>query len=65
MVRLKDDGTLGAKIIDLGLAKSLNEPGDQTAISTPGAFAGDTRVRQSGAIWWSPGRQPLGPVFAG
>jgi serine/threonine protein kinase len=40
MVRLKDDGTLRAKIIDLGLAKSLNEPGDQTVISTPGAFAG-------------------------
>jgi serine/threonine protein kinase len=40
MVRLKDDGTLRVKIIDLGLAKSLNEPGDQTAISTPGAFAG-------------------------
>jgi hypothetical protein len=40
MVRLKDDGTLRAKIIDLGLAKSLNEPGDQTAISMPGAFAG-------------------------
>src|SRR5262249_27283156 len=40
MVRLKDDGTLRAKIIDLGLAKSLDEPGDQTAISTPGAFAG-------------------------
>jgi serine/threonine-protein kinase len=40
MVRLKDDGTLRAKIIDLGLAKSLNELGDQTAISTPGAFAG-------------------------
>src|SRR6516165_8533278 len=40
MVRLKDDGTLRAKIIDLGLAKSLNEPGDQTAISTPAAFAG-------------------------
>ena len=40
MVRLKDDGTLRAKIIDLGLAKSLKEPSDQTAISTPGAFAG-------------------------
>src|SRR5262249_53179949 len=40
IVRLKDDGTLRAKIIDLGLAKSLNEPGDQTAGSTPGAFAG-------------------------
>jgi serine/threonine protein kinase len=40
MVRLKNDGTLTAKIIDLGLAKSLDEPGAQTAISTPGAFAG-------------------------
>jgi hypothetical protein len=40
MVCLKGDGTLRAKIIDLGLAKSLNEPGDQTGISTPGAFAG-------------------------
>ena len=26
--------------IDLGLAKSLDEQGAQTAISTPGAFAG-------------------------
>jgi serine/threonine protein kinase len=40
MVRLKDDGSTTAKIIDLGLAKSLDEPGAQTAISTPGAFAG-------------------------
>jgi serine/threonine protein kinase len=40
LVRLKDDGSITAKIIDLGLAKSLDEPGDQTAISTPGAFAG-------------------------
>ena len=40
LVRLKDDGSTTAKIIDLGLAKSLDEPGDQTVISTPGAFAG-------------------------
>jgi hypothetical protein len=40
MVRLKDDGTLRAKIIDLGLAKSLDKPGAQTVISMPGAFAG-------------------------
>src|SRR6516164_3407383 len=40
MVRLKDDGSTTAKIIDLGLAKSLDEPSAQTAISTPGAFAG-------------------------
>ena len=29
-----------AKIIDLGLAKAVNGPGSQTAISMPGAFAG-------------------------
>jgi serine/threonine protein kinase len=40
MVRLKDGGSITAKIIDLGLAKSIDEPGAQTAISTPGAFAG-------------------------
>ena len=40
LVRLKDDGTITAKIIDLGLAKAVNEPTSQTAISTPGAFAG-------------------------
>jgi serine/threonine protein kinase len=40
LVRLKDDGSITAKIIDLGLAKAVNEPSDQTAISTPGAFAG-------------------------
>jgi serine/threonine protein kinase len=40
MVRLKDDGSIAAKIIDLGLAKAVNEPSAQTAISTPGVFAG-------------------------
>src|SRR5262249_40052096 len=40
MVSFQEEAAMTAKIIDLGLAKSLNEPGDQTAISTPGAFAG-------------------------
>jgi serine/threonine protein kinase len=40
LVRLKDDRLITAKIIDLGLAKAVNEPSGQTAISTPGAFAG-------------------------
>jgi len=40
MVRLKDDGSITAKIIDLGLAKSLDQQGSQTAISMPGGFAG-------------------------
>src|SRR6516165_2622640 len=40
MVSLEEGGAVTAKIIDLGLAKSLDETGAQTAISTPGAFAG-------------------------
>ncbi len=40
MVSLEEGGGVTAKIIDLGLAKSLDEPGSQHAISTPGAFAG-------------------------
>jgi serine/threonine protein kinase len=40
MVSLEEGGSVTAKIIDLGLAKAVTEPGSQTAISTPGAFAG-------------------------
>jgi Protein kinase domain/NACHT domain len=40
MVRLKDDGRVTAKIIDLGLAKGASKPSAESAISTPGAFAG-------------------------
>jgi TolB-like protein len=40
MVGFEEGGAVSAKIIDLGLAKSLDEPGSQPAISTPGAFAG-------------------------
>src|ERR1700724_2535448 len=40
MVRLKERGGVTEKIIDLGLAKSVNEAGSQTAISMPGGFAG-------------------------
>jgi serine/threonine protein kinase len=40
MVSIEDGGAVTAKIIDLGLAKGVGEPGAQTAISTPGLFAG-------------------------
>src|SRR5271166_839773 len=40
MVNLEDGGVVSAKIIDLGLAKALSEPGSQSAISTPGGFVG-------------------------
>jgi serine/threonine protein kinase/predicted ATPase len=40
MVRLKDDGRITAKIIDLGLAKTVDESASEAGISSPGAFAG-------------------------
>jgi serine/threonine protein kinase len=40
MVSFQEASAVAAKIIDLGLAKPVNEPGSQTAISMPGGFAG-------------------------
>jgi serine/threonine protein kinase len=40
MVRLKEEGSVTAKIIDLGLAKTVDESASEAGISTPGAFAG-------------------------
>src|SRR5271165_2709587 len=40
MVRLKDEGSVTAKIIDLGLAKTLDESASEAGISSPGAFVG-------------------------
>ena len=40
MVSLDEGGAVTAKIIDLGLAKTVTESDTQTAISTPGIFAG-------------------------
>jgi serine/threonine protein kinase len=40
MVMLKEGGTVTAKIIDLGLAKTLDESASEPGISSPGTFAG-------------------------
>ena len=40
MVSLEEGGGVTAKIIDLGLAKRVSQRGSESAISTPGAFAG-------------------------
>jgi eukaryotic-like serine/threonine-protein kinase len=40
IVRLKEEGTVTAKIIDLGLAKTLDESASEAGISSPGAFVG-------------------------
>jgi eukaryotic-like serine/threonine-protein kinase len=48
MVSLEAGGAVTAKIIDLGLAKAANEPGSQTAISTPGGFASPEQFAGAG-----------------
>src|ERR1700737_4885477 len=40
MVRLKEEGGVTAKIIDLGLARTLDESASEAGLSSPGAFAG-------------------------
>ncbi|MBV8278054.1 MAG: protein kinase [Verrucomicrobia bacterium] len=40
MVRLKQGGAVTAKIIDLGLAKTVDASASEAGISSPGAFAG-------------------------
>jgi hypothetical protein len=40
MVRLKGERSVTAKIIDLGLAKTLDESASEAGISSPGAFVG-------------------------
>ena len=40
MVRLKEEGSVTAKIIDLGLAKTLDESASEAGISSPGTFVG-------------------------
>jgi len=40
MVRIKEERSVTAKIIDLGLAKTLNESASEAGISSPGAFVG-------------------------
>jgi serine/threonine protein kinase len=40
MVRLKEERSVTAKIIDLGLAKTLVESASEAGISLPGAFVG-------------------------
>jgi len=40
MVSLKEEGSVTAKIIDLGLAKTLDDSASEAGISSPGAFVG-------------------------
>jgi serine/threonine protein kinase len=62
MVSFEEEGAVTAKIIDLGLAKAVDEAGAQTTISGSGAFAAG--VRQSGTNCRRRGRYPFGSLLA-
>jgi serine/threonine-protein kinase len=65
MVMLKEGGTVAAKIIDLGLAKTVDKSASEAGISSPGAFAGTPEFARSGAIRWGWRGHPLGSVLDG
>src|SRR5262245_66636922 len=47
MVSLEEGGAVAAKIIDLGLAKALNEPLSEAGIPMPGDFVGTPEFAMS------------------
>jgi hypothetical protein len=56
MVRLKEERGVTAKIIDLGLAKTLDESVSEAGIPSPGAFVGHPSLRarnNSQALVWT------------
>jgi serine/threonine protein kinase len=63
MVSLKEDRSVTAKIIDLGLAKTLDESASEAGISSPWGICRDTRVCQSRAVRRCRGRHPLGSLL--
>ena len=65
MVSLEEGGAVTAKIIDLGLAKAVNEPGSETAISMPGGFVGTPDFASPEQFAGVARGHPLGPLFAG
>jgi serine/threonine protein kinase len=59
MVRLKEERGVTAKIIDLGLAKTLDESASEAGISSPGAFVGTPEFaspEQFGGLEWTSGQ---------
>jgi serine/threonine protein kinase len=64
MVSLEEGGAVTAKIIDLGLAKAVNEPGSQTAISIPGGFAGTPGSASPEAVCRRRRGHPFGSLLA-
>ena len=64
MVRLKEERSVTAKIIDLGLAKTLDESASEAGISSPGAFAGTPEFASPEQFAGAWGGHPFGSVLA-
>jgi len=64
MVRLKEERSLTAKIIDLGLAKTLDESASEAGISSPGTFVGTPEFASPEQYWGRWRGHPLGSVLA-
>ena len=65
MVSFEEEGAVTAKIIDLGLAKAVNEPGSQSCDFNTRRLCRDTGVRQPRAICRSRRGHPFGSLLAG
>jgi Protein kinase domain len=65
MVSLEEGNGVTAKIIDLGLAKTVSEEGAQSAISTLEAFAGTPALCQSGTFCDRRCGHPFGSILTG
>jgi serine/threonine protein kinase len=61
---LKEERSVIAKIIDLGLAKTVDDSASETAISIPGSFAGTPEFASPEQSACLGGRYPFGPVLA-
>ena len=64
MVSLKEEGSVTAKIIDLGLAKAVDEPASEAAISLPGVFAGTPEFASPEQFAGVERGHPFGSVLA-
>ena len=64
MVSLEEEGAVVAKIIDLGLAKTVSEAGSQTDDFNIWRLCRDTGIRQSRTIWGSRCGYSFGSLLA-
>ena len=65
MVNFEEGGAVTAKIIDLGLAKAVNEPSSRSRDFNAWSLYRYAGIRQSGAVCGSRRGYPFGSLFTG